>query len=79
LSDYPTLFDEFINNTEWDIIPQPIELTAEKLNIQKGPNENLITDQQNINQQKNKYFIEQIRNDLEHKIKNQVQLNSSYQ
>ncbi|CAG8811039.1 36950_t:CDS:2, partial [Racocetra persica] len=28
---------------------------------------------------KNKYLIEQIKNDLEHKIENRVQLNSPYQ
>ncbi|CAG8829252.1 31005_t:CDS:2, partial [Racocetra persica] len=62
-----------------DIIPQPIEPITEELNIQENPNENLITDQQNVNQQKNKYHIKQIKNDLEHETEDRVQLNSPYQ
>ncbi|CAG8842693.1 3233_t:CDS:1, partial [Racocetra persica] len=42
-----------------------------ELNIQEDPNEELTTDQQNINQQKNKCLIKQIKNDLEHKIEDQ--------
>ncbi|CAG8798627.1 16201_t:CDS:2, partial [Racocetra persica] len=33
---------------EGDISPQPIKPIAEELNVQKDPNEDLTTDQQNI-------------------------------
>ncbi|CAG8829670.1 10332_t:CDS:1, partial [Racocetra persica] len=71
LSDYSILFDEFINSTKCDIIFLPIESIAKELNIQENLNKELTTNQQDINQQKNKYFINQIKNDLEHKIEDQ--------